>query len=149
MDFRLDFGGVDVQVQAAQKAKARNMKIIHNANLGALIPEAWLSFSYAQMLEAIDAEMHRQLKPFLQAGVQPDIVPLENEGSAGVLYDIKLPSGALHSRGTGNNSEVSLSQLQAELSSPNWAYICLSAVGWVHQAADFVFTQRHPTCRDG
>ena len=116
MDFCLDFGGVDVQVQAAQQAKARNMKIIHNVNLGALIPDAWLGFSYAQMLEAIDGEMHRQLKPFLEAGVQPDIILLENEGSAGVLYDIKLPSGARYSRGTGNNSQVPLSQLQAELS---------------------------------
>ena len=116
MDFKLDFGGVDVQVQAAQHAKARNMKIIHNVNLGAVIPDAWLDFSYAQMLEAIDGEMHRQLKPFLQAGIKPDIVLLENEGSSGVLYQIKLPNGADYSRGTGNQSEVPFSQLQAELS---------------------------------
>ena len=44
MDFKLDFGHVDIQVKAAQLAKARNMKIIHNVNLGAAIPVAWLGY---------------------------------------------------------------------------------------------------------
>ena len=50
------------------------------------------------MLSAIDKEMRRQLAPFLQAGIVPDIVLLENEGTSGVLYDVKLPNGDTYSR---------------------------------------------------
>lgn len=44
MDFQLDPSRVDIQVKAAQLAKARNMKIIHNVNLGGAIPDAWLGY---------------------------------------------------------------------------------------------------------
>lgn len=50
------------------------------------------------MLSAIDEEMRRQLAPFLQAGIVPDIVLLENEGTSGVLYEVKLPNGDTYSR---------------------------------------------------
>ena len=44
MDFKLDFGHVDIQVKAAKLAKARNMRIVHNVNLGSAIPVAWLDY---------------------------------------------------------------------------------------------------------
>ena len=44
MDFKLDFGHVDTQVRAAQLAQARNMKIVHQVNLGAALPDAWLGY---------------------------------------------------------------------------------------------------------
>ena len=55
-------------------------------------------YSYVQMLSAIDAEMRHQIRPFLEAGIVPDVVVLENEGSSGMLYDIKLPNGDTYSR---------------------------------------------------
>lgn len=117
MYFQLDFGGIDIGVKAAQLAKQRNMKVIHTVNLGEAIPEAWLGYSYKQMLEAIDGEVRRQVAPFLQAGIQADVVLLENEGSSGCLYNIKLPSGETYSRGVGKYGakEVPLSQLQKEV----------------------------------
>ena len=63
---------------------------------------AWLQVSSVDhdffQSYTIDAEMRRQVAPFLQAGIQPDIVLLENEGSAGCLYEIKLPNGDTYSR---------------------------------------------------
>lgn len=50
------------------------------------------------MLDAIDAEMQDQVAPFLESGIQPDIVLLENEGTSGVLFEIKLPNGDTYHR---------------------------------------------------
>lgn len=121
MDFQLDPSRVDIQVKAAQLAKARNMKIIHNVNLGGAIPDAWLGYSYVQMLDAIDAEMQDQVAPFLESGIQPDIVLLENEGTSGVLFEIKLPNSDTYHRGVAkgdgtSNPNVPLSQLYQEVS---------------------------------
>jgi hypothetical protein len=50
-----------------------NMRLIHTINMGADIPQGWEGNSYEQMLGAIGGEVTRQLKPFLAAGLQPDI----------------------------------------------------------------------------
>ena len=67
-----------------------------------------------QMLSAIDAEVRRQIQPFLTANIQPNIILLENEGSSGMLYEVTLPDGNVHSRGV-SDSEVSQAQLQMEV----------------------------------
>ncbi len=51
-----------------------------------------------QMLSAIDTEVRRQIGPFLQAGIQPDIILLENEGTSGFLFNIVLPDGTTYAR---------------------------------------------------
>ena len=71
--------------------------------------------SYVQMLAAIDAEMQRQVAPFLLAGIQPDIVLLENEGSAGCLYEIKLPNGDSYSRCGWANMQFGLHSCDVQI----------------------------------
>lgn len=114
LNYLLDTGCIDIQVMAAELGKARNMKIILTVNFGTPIPAAWLHFNYTQMLQAIDVEVRRQVSPFLQAGIQPDIVLLENEGTAGFLFNVTLDNGDTYARGAGNNPAISEAQLQQE-----------------------------------
>lgn len=114
-NFQLDAGCIDIQVNTALLGKARNMKIVLTVNFGPDIPTAWYSYSYAQMLQAIDMEVRRQVGPFLQAGVQPDIILLENEGTSGFLFNVVLPDGAVYARGSGGLSQVPTSQVQQEI----------------------------------
>ena len=114
LNYLLDVGCIDVQVNTAQLAKSRNMKVILTVNLGTAIPAPWLDFNYTQMLQAIDVEVRRQITPFVQAGIQPDIVLLENEGTAGLLFSITLPNGQSYSRGAGGNPSVPAAQLYQE-----------------------------------
>ena len=69
---------------------------------------------HLQMLIGIDIEVRRQIRPFLSAGIQPDIILLEAEGTTGVLYAVTLPNGQLHSRGVADGL-VSQDQLQMEV----------------------------------
>ena len=115
MNSLLDIGCIDVAVYTAALAVERSMKVVLTINLGADIPVAYQQYNYSQMLTVIDAEVRRQLDPFLQAGIQPDIILFENEQSAGFLYTITLPNGDSYDRGTGTNAQVSAAQLQQEL----------------------------------
>ena len=67
-----------------------------------------------QVLIAIDIEVRRQVQPFLSAGIQPDIILLETQGTSGMLFDITLPNGQTHSRGDADGL-VSQQQLQMEV----------------------------------
>lgn len=111
----LDIGNIDIAVLTAGLAKERNMNVVLTLNMGADIPPAWQQYNYSQMLGAIDGEVRRQLVPFLQAGVQPDIILFENENSVGFLYTVTLPNGEEYDRGTGTNAQVSADQLRQEL----------------------------------
>jgi hypothetical protein len=99
LNFKLDWGGIDAQVALAKRARAGGMAIILSINLGIEIPPEWRKFSYVQMLGAIDQETKRQLRPFLQAKIQPELINLGTEASAGVLYQETLPGGTVHLRG--------------------------------------------------
>ena len=58
--------------------------------------------------------MRRQLDPFLEAGVQPDIILLETEGSAGFLFTEPIDNGKkTHDRGV-NDGNVSKDQVTEE-----------------------------------
>ena len=111
----LDIGNIDIAVLTAGLAKERNMKVVLTINMGADIPTAWQQFNYSQMLGAIDGEVRRQLVPFLQARIQPDIILFENENSVGFLYTVTLPDGEEYDRGTGSSASVSATQLEQEL----------------------------------
>ena len=74
-----------------------------------------LVLALSEMLAAIDKEVRRQINPFLEAGIQPDVILFENEASVGLLYNVTLPSGEMYSRGTGNNPYVSAYDLEQEL----------------------------------
>ena len=64
--FELDLGCIDIQVQTAQQAKARNMKIVLTVNLGPTIPDTWLAFSYTQVqvLERHTSQGSSGVQPF-------------------------------------------------------------------------------------
>ncbi len=49
LNFQLDDGCIDIQVQTAQLGKARNMKIILTVNFGTAIPTAWVGYNYVQV----------------------------------------------------------------------------------------------------
>ncbi|PRP86581.1 hypothetical protein PROFUN_05219 [Planoprotostelium fungivorum] len=73
-----------------QELVAKGWKYVHTINMGEDIPQAWMNYTYKQMLGAIDQEVRRQLKPFLSAGLRPDIILFENEGESGFLfYEVK------------------------------------------------------------
>lgn len=76
LNFQLDLGGVDVQVDLAVQAKSLGMKVVHTITIGQEIPGHWEEYSYVEMLDALQGETQRQLKPFLDKGVQPDIILL-------------------------------------------------------------------------
>ena len=114
LNFELDDACLVTQVTSAQIAQNHNMKVVLTLNMGFDIPVAWQDYNYIQMLGAIDGEVLRQLTPFLQAGIQPDIVLLENEGTDGILYNVVLPSGETYARGTGGDANVSALQVQRE-----------------------------------
>ncbi len=94
-NFLLDFGGVDLQVDMARRFKATGGKILLMMSLGQdgptnnlheYIPTAWLNYTYAQTCTAIDDAVRQMLDQFLNAGIQPDIILLENEGDSGMLF---------------------------------------------------------------
>lgn len=84
--FQLDWGCIDVKVKTAQRAVAKGMRFQLTINMGDTIPAAWESYNYEQMANAVHNETQRQLQPFLDAGLLPDIILLENEGTDGYLF---------------------------------------------------------------
>ena len=49
LTYQLDFGSDDIQLQTAQLARSRNMKIVLTVNFGIKVPEAWQAFTYTQV----------------------------------------------------------------------------------------------------
>ena len=84
--YNLNYGGVDEQVDIARRCKAYGMKVILTIDIGTDIPAAWAGDNYAQMLTQIDTETKRLLDPFLQAGIQPDIVICSDETNGGTQH---------------------------------------------------------------
>lgn len=110
LTFTLDWGCIDIQVKTAQQATALGMRFVLTINQGQTIPAAWESYNYTQFVAAVQTEAQRQLQPFLDAKLVPDIILLENEGSGGFLMK---ESTTGHIR-CGNDSKVSASTTQQE-----------------------------------
>lgn len=115
-NFGLDSGNIGIRVLTAGLAKERTMKVVLTINMGSDIPSAWQQYNYSQMLVAIDGEVRRQLVPFLEAGIQPDIILFETEGSAGFLFTESVPDSEdhMHDRGV-QDASVSSAKLKQEL----------------------------------
>lgn len=103
LNYMLDLGGISEQVNLALRAKAAGMKIILTLQFGQSflkdswhenIPKTWLNLTYTEMLTQLDTETRRMLTPFLDAGIQPDIIIVENEADSGMLYEVDNGSGA-------------------------------------------------------
>jgi hypothetical protein len=103
LNYLLDFGGISEQVNLALRAKSAGMKVILTLQFGQSflanswhenIPKAWLTLTYNQTLTQLDTETRRMLTPFLDAGIQPDIIIVENEADSGMLYEVDNGSGS-------------------------------------------------------
>ena len=103
LNFELDFGCIDVQVQLAQRALAMNMRIVLTLNQGLKIPKALEGLGYADMVLEVQKEAKRQLQPFLDAKIVPDIILLENEGTDGILFKEESTGRA---RGVGKSPDL-------------------------------------------
>ncbi|KAI4146026.1 MAG: hypothetical protein L6R39_003620 [Caloplaca ligustica] len=87
LDFKLDFGCISAKVETAKQAKAAGLKLMqHTINQGLNIPKGMEQYSYQQMVQEVQKETKRQLQPFLDAGIVPDVILFENEGSDGFLF---------------------------------------------------------------
>lgn len=62
------------------------MRVVLTINQGFNLTKEMESYSYQQMVDDIQQETKRQLQPFLDAKIVPDIILLENEGSDGFLF---------------------------------------------------------------
>lgn len=87
LTFSLDWGCLDIQVKTAGRGIAQGMKVVLTINQGFDIPEGMESFTYEQMIGEVGKEAKRQLQPFLNANIVPDVILLENEGTDGFLFN--------------------------------------------------------------
>ena len=109
--FSLDWGCLDTQVKTAQRGVALGMRVVLTINQGLDIPKGMESYSYAEMIKEVQKEAKRQLQPFLDAKILPDVILLENEGSDGFLFH--EPSTG-HDRGV-KGSKAPTAQIDKEL----------------------------------
>ena len=109
--FQLDFGGIDVAVKTAQRAIALGMRLQLTINQGFTIPQDLESLDYDGMVGAVQDEAKRQLQPFLDAKIVPDIILFENEGTDGFLFT-EVSTG--HVRGL-NDGKASAAKVDQEL----------------------------------
>ena len=109
--FKLDWGGIDIAVKTAQRATALGMRVQLTINQGFTIPRELESLDYHGMVGAVQDETKRQLQPFLDAKIVPDIILFENEGSDGFLFTEESTG---HNRGS-NDGKASASKVDEEL----------------------------------
>ena len=97
-NYETGLGCIDLQVKLAQRSRAAGMKRFQlTINQGFNITKDMESFTYEQMIDDIKAEAKRQLQPFLDANLVPDIILFENEGTDGFLFQEESTG---HIRGT-------------------------------------------------
>ena len=87
-NFLLDWGGVNKQVELALRAKALHQKVILTIVFPDDIPTSMQNITYEQSLPIITQSVYDQLYPFLDAGVQPDIINVGNEAESGILRSV-------------------------------------------------------------
>ena len=85
--FKLDWGCLDIAVKTAQRGVAQGMRVVLTINQGFDIPNGMESYTYEQMVDEVKNEAKRQLQPFLDAKIVPDVILFENEGSDGFLFN--------------------------------------------------------------
>jgi len=108
--FQLDWGCIDIQVKTAMRSVAQGMRVVLTINQGFDIPVGMESYTYKQMVDEVQKETKRQLQPFLDAKIVPDVILFENEGSDGFLFN-ETATG--HIRGN-NDGKVPVAQVDKE-----------------------------------
>jgi hypothetical protein len=105
-NYLLDWGGEDLQVAEARQARTLGQNIILTLQFGQekplgpdnwheFIPDSWLGLNYGQTLVKIDKGIRKMLLPFLAAGIQPDILIIENESDSGMLFQTVDSNGKM------------------------------------------------------
>ena len=87
------------------------MKVVLTINQGFDIPDGMENYSYEQMVGAVQDEAKRQLQPFLDAKIVPDVILFENEGSDGFLFN-ETATG--HTRGS-NDGKANADKVDKEM----------------------------------
>lgn len=111
LTFSLDWGCLDIAVKTAQRGVAQGMRVVLTINQGFDIPEGMELFTYEQMVGEVQKEAKRQLQPFLDAGIVPDVILFENEGTDGFLFN-ETATG--HTRGR-DDGKVPKAQVDKEM----------------------------------
>ncbi|KAI9810880.1 MAG: hypothetical protein M1827_005739 [Pycnora praestabilis] len=101
--------------------------------MGTNLPAAWVNLNYTQTFDTFQTETNRQLQPFLNARLQPDVILFKNEGSDGMLYTDA--SGHVHRDNDGKASTDSVNQ---ELC----GQISTSTMGTYSQLAGIVYSNQ-------
>ncbi|KAL8949072.1 MAG: hypothetical protein Q9222_004797 [Ikaeria aurantiellina] len=109
-NFKIDFGCIDTKVKTAKQAIGLGMKMQLTINQGFNIPNGTEKYSYQEMIAEVQKETRRQLQPFLDEGIVPDLILFENEGSDGILFHEEATG---HNRGT-NDGKVSTDVVNQE-----------------------------------
>ena len=99
-DFNLNFGCISTKVEIARQSIALGMKMQLTINQGFNIPQGMEKYTYAQMVDEVQKEVKRQIQPFLDANIVPDLILFENEGSDGFLFHEEATG---HDRGQNDN----------------------------------------------
>ena len=111
-NYETGLGCIDLQVKLAQSSRAARIKRFQlTINQGFNITKDMESFTYEQMVDDIKTEAKRQLQPFLDANIVPDIILFENEGTDGFLFQEESTG---HIRGT-KDGKVPDSKVDDEL----------------------------------
>ncbi|KAL8634025.1 hypothetical protein Q9189_000271 [Teloschistes chrysophthalmus] len=108
-NFKLDFGCIGTKVKLAKQAIGLGMKMQLTINQGLNIPDGMEKYTYEEMVEEVATEAKRQLQPFLDANILPDIILFENEGSDGFLFH-EVATGHDRTSNDGKASEDVVNQ---------------------------------------
>ncbi len=111
-NFALDFDRPSSRLALAKRVHVDGAKILLTLQFGQdgsvdnwheYIPKSWLGLNYVQTLDKIDGATRAMLRSYLEAGVQPDVIIVENEADSGMLFQYLGDDGKMHIRDTKTN----------------------------------------------
>ncbi len=111
-NFALNFDAPSSRLALAKRVNVGGDKIVLTLQFGQngpvdnwheYIPWSWLGLNYVQTLDKIDADTRVMLRPYLRAGIAPDVIVVENEADSGMLLQYLGDDGKMHIRDTSTD----------------------------------------------
>ncbi len=111
-NFALDFDTPSSRLALAKRVSVGGDKVLLTLQFGQsgpvdnwheYIPQSWLGLGYVQTLDKIDVETRKMLRPYLDAGIQPDVIIIENEADSGLLFQYVGADGTMKIRDTATD----------------------------------------------
>lgn len=108
-NFALNFDTPSSRIALAKRVHVGGDKILLTLQFGQdgpvdswheYIPQSWMGLNYTQTLDKIDVETRKMLRPYLQAGIAPDVIIVENEADSGLLFQYLGDDGKMKIRDT-------------------------------------------------